>query len=280
MMQNYNQKSVKKQLFLSLFLLMFSLGVTAQITSFPWTETFEDNSTSRADWTQIYEVNTMAWTYATSPSTGGYVGGASSTTAYEGTTFANFPGTSHLFDKTKLVSPVLNLSGVINPTLSFFYRNPFWSPDQNWLRIFYRNSDSSPWVQITELHTDVSTWTSSGNFALPEPSATYQIAIECETDYGYSTTVDSVKVEGTLGVTDFSKALISYYPNPTENILNFSSTEIISNMSIVNLLGQKVMEVKTNSNQGQIDLSDLPSGNYILNANTEYGLETFKIVKK
>lgn len=158
MTQNYNQNSVKKHFFLTLFVLIFSLGATAQISSFPWTETFEDNSTSRADWTQIYEVNTMAWTYATSPSTGGYVGGASSATAYEGTKFANFPGTSHFFDKTKLVSPVLNLSGIINPTLSFFYRNPFWSPDQNWLRIFYRTSDSSPWVQITELHSNVPSW--------------------------------------------------------------------------------------------------------------------------
>lgn len=120
--------------------------------TFPWTETFEDNSPTRGDWTQIYEVNNMAWTFASAASTG-----SSNITAYEGTKFANYPGDSHNFDKTKLVSPPLNLSAVSNPTVSFYYINPFWDPDQNWLRVFYRTSATSPWVQIVEFHSDITT---------------------------------------------------------------------------------------------------------------------------
>lgn len=100
MFKNYT-KSLRS-LAMCAFTLGAATGANAQVTSFPWTESFEDTSPTREQWTQIYEVNTMAWTFATSPSTGG-----SGVTAYDGTKMANYPATSHLFDKTKLVSPVL-----------------------------------------------------------------------------------------------------------------------------------------------------------------------------
>lgn len=280
MRQNYHQNLFfaphKRQFFLTVVLLILAIGANAQISTFPWMETFEDNSPTRSSWTQIYEVNNMSWTFATSPSTGG-----SGVTAYEGVKFANYPGTSHNFDKTKLVSPVFDFSAVTNPTVSFYYRNPYWNPDQNWLRIFYRTSQSSAWVQIAEFHSDIRAWTFSEEIALPSPSATYQIAVEVETDYGYSTTVDALEVKATaLGTHEFSKSLVKYYPNPTEKLLNLSSSETISDVTVFNLLGQKVLESTINSNEGQLDISSLTSGNYVIHANTEKGKEIFKIVKK
>ena len=280
MKQNYHQKlffaPIKRRSFLTVVLLTLAIGVNAQVSTFPWMETFEDGSATRGSWTQIYEVNNMSWTFATSPSTGG-----AGITAYEGVKFANYPGTSHLFDKTKLVSPVLDLSAVSNPTVSFYYRNPFWDPDQNWLRIFYRTSASSEWVQIAEFHSDIRAWAFSEEIALPSPSATYQIAVEVETDYGYATTVDALEVKGSaLGTNEFSKSLVKYYPNPTEKLLNLSSSETISDVTVFNLLGQKVLESTINSNEGQLDISGLTSGNYVIHANTEKGKEIFKIVKK
>lgn len=279
MKQNYkilnSLKPLKKGFFLA-SLLLACTGINAQVSNFPWTETFEDASPTRAAWTQIYEVNNMSWTYATSPSTGG-----TGITAYEGTKFANYPGTSHLFDKTKLVSPVLNLSNHENVSVSFYFRNPYWNPDQNWLRIFYRTSASSPWVQLAEYHSNVTAWTNSGAIVLPNPSATYQIAVECETDYGYSTTVDALTVTATqLGVNEFAKAQVKYYPNPAGNVLNFSSPETVSEIQIFNLLGQKVLDRKLNANDGQIDVSNLANGNYVVQTTTIIGTETFKLSKK
>lgn len=279
MKQNYKilnfLKPLEKGFFLASFLLACT-GINAQVSTFPWTETFEDASPTRQAWTQIYEVNNMAWTYATSPSTGG-----TGVTAYEGTKFANYPGTSHNFDKTKLVSPVLDLSNYENVSVSFYFRNPYWNPDQNWLRIFYRTSASSPWVQLAEYHSNVTAWTNSGAIVLPNPSATYQIAVECETDYGYSTTVDALTVTATqLGVNEFAKAQVKYYPNPAGNVLNFSSPETVSEIQIFNFLGQKVLDRKLNANDGQIDVSNLANGNYVVQTTTIIGTETFKLSKK
>ncbi|MES2747247.1 MAG: T9SS type A sorting domain-containing protein [Bacteroidota bacterium] len=280
MKKNYSQKlffaSLRKQFFLTLVLFVFTVGTNAQISTFPWTETFEDSSPTRASWTQIYEVNAMAWTYVGAPSTGGWVG---TSTPYEGAKFANYPATSHAFDKTKLVSPVLNLTGMTNATVSFYYRNPFWDPDQNWLRVFYRTSAVAAWIQVAEFHTNIVSWTSSGNIGIP--STAYQIAIECETDYGYSTTVDALVVNAApLAVNEFTKATISYFPNPTANLLHFSSNNMIYDVSVFTLLGQKVMETKVNSNEGQIDISNLTPGTYIVRGNTEAGTEIFKAIKK
>ena len=269
-------KFVSKRTFLAIAVLGISF-MNAQITTFPWTETFEDNSPTRASWTQIYEVNNMSWTFASTASTGG-----TGITAYEGTKFANYPGTSHNFDKTKLVSPVLNLSGVNSPTVSFYYINKLWGSDQNWLRVFYRTSATSAWVQLAEFHSNITAWTSSGSIGLPP--TTYQIAIECETDYGYSTLVDAVVVSGAnLSVSDVKKTVkssISYYPNPAQNVLNYKSNEKVSQITVYNSVGQKIQYHKTDSDQGRLDVSALPSGTYIVTGETALGTETFKMIKK
>ena len=269
-------KFVSKRTFLAIAVLGISF-MNAQITTFPWTETFEDNSPTRASWTQIYEVNNMSWTFASTASTGG-----TGITAYEGTKFANYPGTSHNFDKTKLVSPVLNLSGVNSPTVSFFYINKLWGSDQNWLRVFYRTSATAAWVQLAEFHSNITAWTSSGSIGLPP--TTYQIAIECETDYGYSTLVDALVVSGAnLSVSDIKKTVkssISYYPNPAQNVLNYKSSEKVNQITVYNSVGQKIQSHKTDSDQGRLDVSALPSGTYIVTGETALGTETFKMIKK
>lgn len=269
-------KFVSKRTFLAIAVLGISF-MNAQITTFPWTETFEDNSPTRASWTQIYEVNNMSWTFASTASTGG-----TGVTAYEGTKFANYPGTSHNFDKTKLVSPVLNLSGVNSPTVSFYYINKLWGSDQNWLRVFYRTSATAAWVQLAEFHSNITAWTSSGSIGLPP--TTYQIAIECETDYGYSTLVDALVVSGAnLSVSDVKKTVkssISYYPNPAQNVLNYKSSEKVNQITVYNSVGQKIQSHKTDSDQGRLDVSALPSGTYIVTGETASGTETFKMIKK
>lgn len=269
-------KFVSKRTYLAIAVLGISF-MNAQITTFPWTETFEDNSPTRASWTQIYEVNNMSWTFASTASTGG-----TGVTAYEGTKFANYPGTSHNFDKTKLVSPALNLSGVNSPTVSFYYINKLWGSDQNWLRVFYRTSATAAWVQLAEFHSNITAWTSSGSIGLPP--TTYQIAIECETDYGYSTLVDAVVVSGAnLSVSDVKKTVkssISYYPNPAQNVLNYQSSEKVNQITVYNSAGQKIQYHKTDSDQGRLDVSALPSGTYIVTGETALGTETFKMIKK
>lgn len=90
----------------------------------------------------------------------------------------------------------------------------------------------------------------------------------------------AVTVTITLNLNDFDIFNFSYYPNPTEGILNLNFNETISQVSVVNLLGQVVLIKQVNNNQSAIDLSGLPNGMYLVNVVTDSETKTIRIVKK
>lgn len=160
------------------------------ITVFPFTETFETSSTTRNCWTQIQEVGSYSWTYATG------AGAATITSAHGGTLNARFvsiTGTASAI--TKLVSPVMNLTTVTNPVLGFWYGQELWTGQQNTLKIYYRVNSSSPWIQLAHYTGNVNAWTEIENLVLPNPSAAYQIAFEGINNYGRANVVDDVTVK-------------------------------------------------------------------------------------
>ncbi len=144
----------------------------AAFNTFPFTETFETMSASRACWTQQQVAGAANWTYATG------AGGGTITTAYAGTMNARFvsqAGTNS--PVTKLISPVFDLTSLTTPELSFYYGQEDWAGDQNKLKVYYRISSSDPWVEIFYDSLNVAAWTAK-TLSLPNPSATYQIAFE------------------------------------------------------------------------------------------------------
>lgn len=85
----------------------------------------------------------------------------------------------------------------------------------------------------------------------------------------------------TLSITDpmvFNQG-ITFYPNPTKDIVNFKSTESIETISIYNLLGQEVFSKKINSNEFAIDISSFSSGTYIAKLNNNEKSKSLKLVK-
>lgn len=159
------------------------------IAAFPFTETFEDDSVSRDCWTQIQEQNTANWTYATGSS------GGNITTANTGDLNARFVsmnpgGNPHI---TKLVSPVLDITSLSTPQVTFYYGQEDWLGDQNELKVYYRVSESDPWVEIAHYTANVSSWTEEV-LDLPSPSATYQIAFEGINGWGRANVIDDVTI--------------------------------------------------------------------------------------
>lgn len=69
-----------------------------------------------------------------------------------------------------------------------------------------------------------------------------------------------------LGTNDFEKLSFKMYPNPSKNILNISSEKNIENIRIYNTLGQIVNQQVNNTNQAEINVSNLANGVYILTA--------------
>jgi len=78
----------------------------------------------------------------------------------------------------------------------------------------------------------------------------------------------AITVTLTVNVSDFDVFGFSYYPNPVNDILHFSSNTTIENVTISNMLGQEV-KANLSSDKTSVDLSNLPSGNYFVKVTIE-----------
>lgn len=112
---------------------------------------------------------------------------------------------------------------------------------------------------------------------------TYEVSAEtpCEPGSGYGQTEDyTLNVEAPLETGGFSNDHFTYYPNPVKNMLNISNNSAITSVSVFNMLGQEVLSKSIGSNSGQVNLSVLPSGNYVVKITADSGVQTFKIIKE
>ncbi len=92
--------------------------------------------------------------------------------------------------------------------------------------------------------------------------------------------ITDIVINGTnLGVSDNTLQGFSYYPNPTNGVLNLKSVENIENVALFNILGQKVVDSKINATSSQIDISNLASGTYFMKVIVNGQIGTYKVLK-
>ena len=88
-----------------------------------------------------------------------------------------------------------------------------------------------------------------------------------------------IKVAYGNGIEESDESLFSVYPNPVQDMLNVDCKDI-EQVSLFNTVGQKIESFNTEDRDNvQIDLSGLPSGLYILQANRQGRTLSRKIVK-
>ena len=163
------------------------------VTDFPYTEGF--NSQNVACWTTSPVSGTYNWSLAAT-----YQGGI---TPVEGEYFVIYKTTTRT-TSARLVSPMFDLTSLSNPHIKYSHIAKVWSSDQDELKVQYRTSPDEEWVDLVNYTTEFATWTLD-SLALPNPSATYQIAFLATSYYGYGVGLDAIQVydaEGEQGGTD------------------------------------------------------------------------------
>jgi hypothetical protein len=201
------------------------------ITEFPFTENFEADSEHRSKWTQIAETGSNLWIFATG------AGEGTVTAAHSGSFNARFTSTSGGPFISKLVSPTFDFTGIAEANLEFWYAQELWSPDQNELKVYYRSSPLTDWVQLAHYPDNVSEWTHVW-INLPNLSNSYQIAFEGIDNWGRANVIDDVQIRETaeepvLGLTpaqlDFSMLEIGTNTEQSFSIANVGVGSLVLN---------------------------------------------------
>lgn len=89
-----------------------------------------------------------------------------------------------------------------------------------------------------------------------------------------------ISTNETLSTDDFTKNTLKAYPNPVKNILNLNNPTAITDVTVFNLLGQQVIAKNINANEGQIDMSNLSAGAYLVKVTADNAVQTIKIIKE
>ena len=89
-----------------------------------------------------------------------------------------------------------------------------------------------------------------------------------------------MKVDVALSNASFNANSFSFYPNPVKDVLTLSYDTEIQKVSVFNLLGQEVITKSINANLGQIDMSALSEGTYLVKVTADNATKTIKVIKQ
>lgn len=205
--------------------------------------------------------------------------------------FAGFPDGAAFFDdddagptgvvtNARLISPVINLTGVVNPKLSFNYANMIYDLDStlkvevfngtSWIQVFTFSGEAGVWdLDFNTFSYVVTSYAAAANIDLtPYANAAFKLRFVYDDagDYSYGVVVDNVMItSGVLATSEVSYAdHINVYPNPVKgNLYIKQSTQ--NKFEKISVIDQSGKLVKTfNKASDSYDLSDLPKGIYII----------------
>ena len=86
-------------------------------------------------------------------------------------------------------------------------------------------------------------------------------------------------VDGVFGVNEQSIEGLAMYHNPTKDVLNLFANTPITEVKIVNVLGQVLFTKTSNTSISQIDGSSLATGNYFISITSENTTKVLQFLK-
>jgi hypothetical protein len=193
-----------------------------------------------------------------------------------------------------LITPEMNTTVGTEYTLSFDYGATIWNQttptamgSDDFVKVVISTNNGVTWTQIHEF-TAASTVSNSSQEYNYEFVATASevkfalIASDGTTDdtQDYDFFVDNVSLEVLLSSIDFTKNSFTAYPNPVKGNLTIRNTETIHNVTVFNLLGQQMLVKNINATEGQIDMSYLAAGTYLVKVSNGQNVQTIKVIKE
>lgn len=185
-------------------------------------------------------------------------------------------GGDELDNTVQLLSPAVDLTSYTDVNLSFEYAI------QDYIGSGYLTAevwDGTAWVEILNNSVD----TDPNVFAL-DVSAYANSAFQVRFTYGddqdwaWGAGVDNFSLTGTLANNSFVKSTFTVSPNPSADFININTTDVLTNMRIVDINGKTVKNIQDGTIK--VDISTLSAGAYMLLYDTEGKHYLNRIVRK
>jgi hypothetical protein len=167
-----------------------------------------------------------------------------------------------------LSSNSIIIEGQDNSTATFqVYSNTNWSA-----------TTTETWLSITPISgTDTATIsiTATANETIAERTTTITVSASDVPDQTVSVNQNAV-----TGVFEDSEKIIDLYPNPANDILYVDGLQNKTNACIYSSTGQLMFSSEIDALNGEINVSALPSGLYILKMNVDDGVVVKRIIRE
>ena len=193
-----------------------------------------------------------------------------------------------------LITPEMTTTIGESYTLSFDYGVTTWNGtaesamgSDDFVKIAMSIDNGVTWTEVESITAADNASNMSQEFTYEFTAAAAQAkfalvasdgTVDDNEDYDFF--VDNLALEVNLSNNVYDNNSFTAYPNPVKDMLNVSFTQNISDVTVYNLLGQKVLFMNMNSNKGQVDMSNLATGTYLVKVNTENAVKTIKVIKQ
>ncbi|PQB04025.1 proprotein convertase P-domain-containing protein [Aureitalea marina] len=121
------------------------------------------------------------------------------------------------------------------------------------------------------------------NQCLPSTTASI-LTVEGRTYYVFVTNqgggTDINLDSGILGVEENGIEGFTFSPNPASDVLTLNALDVIERATVYNILGQEVIDRNIDATTGQLNVSSLSVGTYIMKVTVNGQVGTYKIVKQ
>jgi Fibronectin type III domain. len=187
---------------------------------------------------------------------------------------------SWLGDEARLISLPLDLTAVTDPYLFFKRKQSQGYTDVDALSVWYRTSATDEWHSIAQYLFPTNGYEQVA-VALPQPSATYQIAFQAKSNNAEGVYVDDVVVgDFSVGISDNQPFEVAVYPNPTTGYVTVESDAVGADITVFDAFGKLMMSSKVAAERTELNFCGFASGVYMVRIATATGVSTFKVVKE
>jgi hypothetical protein len=212
----------------------------------------------------------------------------------DGTPCARMSGYSgEAFDNEDwLISPSVALAAINDQSLSFFSASAYTGPALEVLISTDYDGAGNPndftWVNLSDqaewpVEGSFFEFTNSGQIDISSYAGqTIYVAFKFTSTSAGSATweVDNIRIQGTGdGIYENQNPLaISIYPNPSTGIIYFEAKDAVKTIEVFTLTGIKVLQLNSDDFAGQIDLSKLENGIYMVRFAADEKISTRRII--